>query len=848
MRLLATSLAIASLLVVGEAASISESSSVLETARPLAWLPRGPTRVPSFARFHFANTSSDACATVSTIVTQNPGSFIPALTALDCLKSVPVNVNRSVAFIDFIKPYLEFQSTLAYLKNPPTGWLFPGVDIFGGLTQMKDLLTSGQYANQWDFEKDLYSMINILPHDFHVNLPMPLVSSVFIFTPLTGPLVSISSDGLSLPKVFFKRDLDRSLLNAAFIPSAVTTVNGQDINTYLQRTAQTLSSYGDPDSTYNTLFFSLPFTVAGIYSTFEFGQIFGFDSDSNNYTFENGTTSSFDNVAIANIPFDGITSGAALFDVLNPTPPPDTPTSNTTTPFPSTTTSAQIIPTTSLLGYPTPIVIHRSGYTSGYFLSDSNSDTAVLALQSFIDANETDPLAFPLQSQAVADFLAACRAANKTKLIVDLQGNGGGIVAAGYDVFYRLFPTIMPFGATRMRDTPAARYLGEVFTRSAREGETDESLNGDFEAQSYVDLKNNTFADWNTVDPPETIYGDNFTAQVRYKPALAVNTSIALTPQVFESRNIVLLYDGTCGSTCAVFSEFMKSQGGVRSVVMGGRSQFGPMQGVAGSKGAEVLRYLDIDTFYGQIPTLLPLLANQSAPLPSPPAASFLPPGVSLSWPLGSSTTQSSRARFNLRNNIRRNDTPTADPPLQFVYEASNCRLFYKKEDLYRIDRLWDRVREVVWGGGRCVNGSSVGEAGGFPGGVEEVRGYTGEADSKVRLAKQPGLVGVGGGGKADGEGDGSGTESFRAVRTAVAVNGTVYTDGFVMATSTGTGVGATRTSASASATVQSLQMQASASGTAFAAQFTGGAAGVAREERGKLMGLVGVVVLRMMI
>ncbi|PQE21755.1 peptidase s41 family protein [Rutstroemia sp. NJR-2017a BBW] len=481
-------------------------------------------------------------------------SFIPALTALDCLKSVPVDAKRSAAFIDFIQPYLEFQSTLAYLKNPSPGWLFPAVDIFGGLAQMKDLLTSGQYANQWDFEKDIYSLINILPHDFHVNLPLPLVSEVFIFAPLTGPLVSISSDGLSRPKVFFKRDLDRSLLNATFTPSALTTVNGEDINTYLQRTAQTLSQYNDPDSTYNSLFFSLPFTVSGVASTFDLGQTFGFESNSNNYTFENGTTSSFDNIAVAKIPFDDITSGPALFDFLNPVSSPSSApfsSTSTTIPDPSPTPTAEITPIASLPGYPTPIVIHRSGYTSGYFLSSSN-DTAILVLSSFIDANETDPLAGPLQSQTVADFLAACLAANKTKLIIDLQGNGGGIVFQAYDIFARLFPTLTPFGATRMRDTPAARYLGEVFTMSVGSGQVDGSLNGDFEAQAAV-------------DPPETIYGDNFTATMRYNPGLVLNASIAATPQVFESQNIVMLYDGTCGSTCAVFSEFMKSQGGVRS-------------------------------------------------------------------------------------------------------------------------------------------------------------------------------------------------------------------------------------------------------------------------------------------
>lgn len=34
---------------------------------------------------------------------------IPALEALACLEFVPLDVNRPSAFIDYIRPYLEFQ-------------------------------------------------------------------------------------------------------------------------------------------------------------------------------------------------------------------------------------------------------------------------------------------------------------------------------------------------------------------------------------------------------------------------------------------------------------------------------------------------------------------------------------------------------------------------------------------------------------------------------------------------------------------------------------------------------------------------------------------------------------------
>jgi hypothetical protein len=44
-------------------------------------------------------------------------------------------------------------------------------------------------------------------------------------------------------------------------------------------------------------------------------------------------------------------------------------------------------------------------------------------------------------------------------------------------------------------------------------------------------------------------------------------------PQTFEQDNIVILSDGSCGSTCAIFSELLKTQAGVQSIAVGGRSQ-----------------------------------------------------------------------------------------------------------------------------------------------------------------------------------------------------------------------------------------------------------------------------------
>ena len=129
---------------------------------------------------------------------------MPPSTALACLDAVPLDKARSSAFIDYLNPFLQFQSTLAYLKNPPAGYTLPGVDIIGGLDQIKNNIQSGSYISQWAFEKDVNALVNIMPKDFHLTLGLSVpLSHVFAFRTSLN-LVSISTDGLQVPQVYVK--------------------------------------------------------------------------------------------------------------------------------------------------------------------------------------------------------------------------------------------------------------------------------------------------------------------------------------------------------------------------------------------------------------------------------------------------------------------------------------------------------------------------------------------------------------------------------------------------------------------------------------------------------------------
>lgn len=85
------------------------------TASSMAW-PIG-TATPS--------ASDDSCKRVfltaqpSNDSSDEPGFRVPAKLAYECLNSIPFNQSAAVALLESMRPYLEWQSTTSYVKDPP---------------------------------------------------------------------------------------------------------------------------------------------------------------------------------------------------------------------------------------------------------------------------------------------------------------------------------------------------------------------------------------------------------------------------------------------------------------------------------------------------------------------------------------------------------------------------------------------------------------------------------------------------------------------------------------------------------------------------------------------------------
>lgn len=319
--------------------------------------------------------------------------------------------------------------------------------------------------------------------------------------------------------------------------SAVSKIDGVDAEVFLANLSQ-LNFLQDPDALYNNMFYELAMDAQ--YLTLRYtGYFAGAGRFGSNYPganttieFENGTTTVFENYAEVIGNFSGVTDGPSFYQKFCNGLSSDNAKSSDRLDNPSTFTSREAAPNAH--GYPDPVVISSDQQISGYFLDDdpAYSDVAVLSMLSF----EPDS---PKEFQSVMQsFIAAARAAGKTKLVVDLSGNGGGIILLGYDAFRQLFPNIIQDGFSRFREHEAFKIMSEQISSFTAGFSADTtSSNETIAASSILDyrddlnLTNQNFLKYEDKFAPQNINGDEFTNILRWNlsdPLLTTNTTYGL--------------------------------------------------------------------------------------------------------------------------------------------------------------------------------------------------------------------------------------------------------------------------------------------------------------------------------
>jgi hypothetical protein len=390
-------------------------------------------------------------------------------------------------------------------------------------------------------------------------------------------------------------------LNTSFTPSPIKSIDGIDVTTFLL--AQSLvNNIQDPDASYNFNFVELA-QAAISKSTGVFTNPGLYPGPFTTLEFANGTSRILRNLAAVEQGLSGIINGDDMYSSFcNPSAIATVTSSSMEepTPTPPTSSIVSIAPAPTSPGYPYPIIKHSENVVAGYFLNGTaHENVAVLSIPSFDPSSADGELEF---QQVVQKFLADAKQADKTKLVVDLQANAGGIINLGLDTFAQLFPSMRPNTQGDEAATIGLNILGTTLSNIEAGAQNQTARNNDLVApltvQALMKLDGSGFPSWSTYFGPISRHGGNFTSlfQDNYtNPILTDDGSgIVITgtnnrkgfTQPFAASDIILLYDGFCASTCSIFSELMKNLGGVQSIAVGGRPQLGPMQGVGGVKGS----------------------------------------------------------------------------------------------------------------------------------------------------------------------------------------------------------------------------------------------------------------------
>ncbi|KAJ4303366.1 hypothetical protein N0V90_002259 [Kalmusia sp. IMI 367209] len=619
---------------------------------------------------------------------------------------MPFNQTRASVFITELKKYVQFQSTIEVVKNPPDTYAGPTVDIMGGLDRIKDT----HYSNHFQFDLEIFNLFNSV-NDGHFYLK-PCSITIFNFFRKPLGLVSVSKDGRSTPEIYTAIDL-KSLSAGASNVSPVTTINGQDVIKYLE-TIAAQTRYQDPDARWNSLFASdanlasNPEDKYGGFGAFIAGvNMFWPGVNNTRLGFKNG--SSVDLPTYAKYLFNSLQPSA--IDMFNFACIPRTTNGNSTsintrqsTPTGPESNLDLLTPraTAGPAGYPMPFWRDGLNQISGYTL---DNETTVMFIPTFDAGPDGQDGVF---SQVASQIVNTAISNGRTKLIIDLSSNGGGNIKRAFDLFKLFFPSGFPYSATRLRRHDAV----DSIVLAARKLNSTSGGSSPFTWQAFVTpAQDSGFASLDDFLKGEIQLGVNVTSlyanfnytqlSTKDSPIRGFGPVAVNNTQPYKPEDILLITDGTCTSTCTTFVNLMTNAGGVRALTFGGRPRSEPMQVMGGVRGAQSYSFTNIDTDISDVKSLV---ENDTSLLTQEQIAR-----AQASLPIGTKNMPFfiSAGGVNLRNAYQEG----ADHlPLQFDYQASDCRLFYTAQNVREPSSSWVDAKAAVWGGRGCVTGSTGGK------------------------------------------------------------------------------------------------------------------------------------------
>lgn len=138
------------------------------------------------------------------------------------------------------------------------------------------------------------------------------------------------------------------------------------------------------------------------------------------------------------------------------------------------------------------------------------------------------------------------------------------------------------------------------------------------------------------------------------------------------------------------------TQAGVRTIVVGGRPDAGPMQAASGTRAAAMYTAAALDEDFVNATDFVTLNGDYRPSNDSLALLSALPRETGM-WV--------NSAGFSLRDQVRSADDPE---PLQLKYQPADCRIYWTLDNVVNFTRLWSDAAAATWDDpGRCVAGST---------------------------------------------------------------------------------------------------------------------------------------------
>jgi hypothetical protein len=132
---------------------------------------------------------------------------VAATLAYECLQSVPNKPEPAKKLIDSLQAFVQWQSTLAWLKNPPSSYMLPATDIVQRLNNISATAVAGRFASEYDFQLAIFQTYTSA-HDGHFAFRPDIFKAFGVRNTLASDIVSVSMDGKAVPKLYHlgKRD------------------------------------------------------------------------------------------------------------------------------------------------------------------------------------------------------------------------------------------------------------------------------------------------------------------------------------------------------------------------------------------------------------------------------------------------------------------------------------------------------------------------------------------------------------------------------------------------------------------------------------------------------------------